>query len=37
MNTIVFTPHDNKAKNKKATYIRIVATDQLQKAEKKRI
>ena len=37
MNTICFTPHDNKTKNKKATYIRIVATNQLQKAEKKRI
>ena len=36
-NTIFFIPHDKKPKNKKATYIRIVATDRPQKTENQRV
>ena len=36
-NTIFFIPHHAKPKNKKATYIRVVATDRPNKAETKRV
>lgn len=37
VNTICFIPYNKKPKNKKATYIRIVATNRPQKDEKKRV
>ena len=37
INTIFFIPHHQKPKNKKATYIRIVATDRPNKAGTKRV